>query len=49
VDPEATAQAKAFIDRMIRPGGALPPAMTARPHRSAPVTYRQAMDTLHDT
>jgi hypothetical protein len=22
--------------------------MTARPHRSAPVTYRQAMDVLHD-
>ena len=22
--------------------------MTARPHRSAPVTYRQAMDALHD-
>jgi hypothetical protein len=23
-------------------------AMTARPHRSVPVTYRQAMDALHD-
>jgi hypothetical protein len=22
--------------------------MTARPHRPAPVTYRQAMDALHD-
>ena len=22
--------------------------MTARPHRSAPVTYRQATDALHD-
>jgi hypothetical protein len=24
-DPEAVAEVKAFLDRMIRPGGALPP------------------------